>query len=90
MTKSTVVDASTGKSVDSLVRTSSGTFLDRNQDRVVKAVEQRIATATMIPEENGEGFQILRYDRGQHYSEHLDWFHDQVHWKCCAGVQCAL
>ena len=81
MTKSTVVDASTGKSVDSLVRTSSGTFLDRGQDRVVKAVEQRIAVSTMIPEENGEGFQILRYEHGQHYSEHLDWFHDQFNAK---------
>ena len=81
MTKSTVVDASTGKSVDSLVRTSSGTFLDRGQDRVEKAVEQRIAVSTMIPEENGEGFQILRYEHGQHYSEHLDWFHDQFNAK---------
>ena len=77
MTPSTVVDAATGKSIDSLIRTSAGTFLDRGQDRVVTAVEQRIAELTMVPVENGEGFQILRYTVGQKYEAHFDYFSDK-------------
>jgi prolyl 4-hydroxylase len=34
MTKSTVVDNETGKSVDSTVRTSTGTFYGRGEDEV--------------------------------------------------------
>jgi prolyl 4-hydroxylase len=50
LTKSTVVDSTTGKSMDSTVRTSSGTFLARGEDDVVKAIEKRLSLITMIPE----------------------------------------
>jgi prolyl 4-hydroxylase len=50
LVKSTVVDNKTGKSMDSLVRTSSGTFLARGEDEVVRAIEKRISLITMIPE----------------------------------------
>ncbi len=43
MTKSSVVDNETGKSMDSTVRTSTGTFFARGQDEVLAAVEKRIA-----------------------------------------------
>ena len=43
MTKSSVVDNETGKSMDSTVRTSTGTFFGRGQDEVLAAVEKRIA-----------------------------------------------
>ena len=43
MTKSTVVDNETGKSVDSTVRTSTGTFFARGQDHTIAEVEKRIA-----------------------------------------------
>lgn len=43
MTKSSVVDNVTGKSMDSTVRTSTGTFFGRGQDEVLAAVEKRIA-----------------------------------------------
>jgi prolyl 4-hydroxylase len=49
MVKSTVVDNETGKSKDSRVRTSSGTFLNRGQDKVIERIEQRIADFTFIP-----------------------------------------
>ena len=49
MEKSTVVDSSTGKSVPSEVRTSSGTFLGKGQDEVVRSIEKRVAQVTMIP-----------------------------------------
>ena len=43
MTKSTVVDNETGKSMDSTVRTSTGTFFGRGQDEVIHGIEKRIA-----------------------------------------------
>lgn len=76
MQKSTVVDTATGKSVDSQIRTSFGTFLRRGQDDVVSDVERRIAEFSMVPIDNGEGFQILRYEQGQKYESHYDYFHD--------------
>ena len=76
--KSSVVDSKTGGSFDSDVRTSSGTFLSRHQDDVVSAIEKRIAHVTLIPEENGESLQILKYVDGQKYEPHTDYFHDKV------------
>jgi prolyl 4-hydroxylase len=76
--KSSVVDSKTGGSVDSDVRTSSGTFLSHHQDDIVKGIEKRIAAVTMLPEENGESLQILRYVDGQKYEPHTDYFHDKV------------
>lgn len=76
MHKSKVADSTTGVSVDSSVRTSTGTFLTRGQDAVVNAIEHRIASVTMIPRNHGEGMQLLRYVNGQKYEPHTDYFHD--------------
>jgi prolyl 4-hydroxylase len=76
--KSTVVDSKTGGSVDSDVRTSSGTFLSHQEDEVVTRIEKRLGHVTMIPEENGESLQILKYINGQKYEPHTDYFHDKV------------
>lgn len=83
MAASTVVDVATGKGVQSTVRTSSGTFLD-SRDRehpIIQMIEQRIAAFSMVPEENGELLQILRYEREQEYRPHHDWFSDQFNLK---------
>lgn len=74
---STVV-GSEGSSVSSQIRTSAGMFLKKKQDKIVGAIEQRIAHLSGFPEENGEGMQILRYDKGQKYDAHYDYFHDAV------------
>ncbi|KAL8549919.1 hypothetical protein ACS0TY_008669 [Phlomoides rotata] len=76
MEKSTVVDSETGKSRDSRVRTSSGTFLPRGRDKIVQRIEKRIADFTFIPVEHGEGLQILHYEVGQKYEPHYDYFLD--------------
>ncbi|KAI3431987.1 uncharacterized protein J3R85_007645 [Psidium guajava] len=81
MVKSTVVDSATGKSKDSRVRTSSGTFLQRGQDKVIKDIEKRIADFTFIPVEHGEGLQILHYEVGQKYDAHYDYFLDEFNTK---------
>ncbi|KAL3345893.1 hypothetical protein AABB24_024703 [Solanum stoloniferum] len=81
MQKSSVVDSSTGKSMDSRVRTSSGTFLARGRDKVIRDIEKRIADFTFIPAEHGEGLQILHYEVGQKYEPHYDYFLDEFNTK---------
>ncbi|XP_004287769.1 PREDICTED: probable prolyl 4-hydroxylase 10 [Fragaria vesca subsp. vesca] len=77
MEKSTVVDSETGKSKDSRVRTSSGTFLSRGRDKVIRNIERKIANFTFLPVEHGEGLQILHYEVGQKYEPHFDYFQDE-------------
>ncbi|KAI3420682.1 Fe2OG dioxygenase domain-containing protein [Psidium guajava] len=81
MQKSTVVDSETGKSKDSRVRTSSGTFLARGRDKTIRDIEKRIADFTFIPVEHGEGLQILHYEVGQKYEPHFDYFLDEYNTK---------
>ncbi|XP_076936438.1 putative prolyl 4-hydroxylase 10 isoform X2 [Bidens hawaiensis] len=77
MVKSTVVDSDTGKSKDSRVRTSSGTFLARGRDKTIRTIEKRIADFTFLPVEHGEGLQVLHYEVGQKYEPHYDYFQDE-------------
>uniref|UniRef100_A0A2P2L9H0 procollagen-proline 4-dioxygenase n=3 Tax=Rhizophora mucronata TaxID=61149 RepID=A0A2P2L9H0_RHIMU len=81
MQKSTVVDNETGKSRDSRVRTSSGTFLMRGRDKTIEDIEKRIADFTFIPVEHGEGLQVLHYEVGQKYEPHYDYFSDEFNTK---------
>ncbi|KAJ8513385.1 hypothetical protein OPV22_003819 [Ensete ventricosum] len=81
MEKSTVVDSATGRSKDSRVRTSSGMFLRRGKDKIIHAIEKRIADYTFIPVEHGEGLQVLHYEVGQKYDPHYDYFHDEFNTK---------
>ncbi|PNH09081.1 Prolyl 4-hydroxylase subunit alpha-1 [Tetrabaena socialis] len=78
MVKSSVVDNETGKSVDSDIRTSTGTWFAKGEDEVIARVEKRVAQVTMIPLENHEGLQVLHYRDGQKYEPHYDYFHDTV------------
>ncbi|RHN41921.1 putative procollagen-proline dioxygenase [Medicago truncatula] len=79
--KSTVVDDTTGKSVNSSARTSSGTFIDRGYDKILSDIEKRIADFTFIPVEHGEDVNILHYEVGQKYDFHTDYFEDEVNTK---------
>ncbi|XP_057866501.1 probable prolyl 4-hydroxylase 3 isoform X2 [Cryptomeria japonica] len=76
MVKSMVVDSETGKSKDSNVRTSSGWFLNRGQDKIIRRIEKRIADFLFIPEEHGEGIHVLHYEVDQKYDAHYDYFFD--------------
>ncbi|KAK3145765.1 hypothetical protein QOZ80_3BG0257130 [Eleusine coracana subsp. coracana] len=78
MEKSMVADNDSGKSIMSQVRTSSGTFLAKRQDDVVAAIEKRVSAWTFLPEDNAESIQVLRYEIGQKYDAHFDYFHDKV------------
>ncbi|KAH9562142.1 hypothetical protein CY35_05G057200 [Sphagnum magellanicum] len=86
LAKSTVVDTNTGKGIESKVRTSTGmflTFVDRKH-KVIEAIETRISVYAMVPVENGELLQVLRYEPGQYYKAHHDYFADEVGDKECS------
>jgi prolyl 4-hydroxylase len=87
MQKSTVVDSATGKSKDSDVRTSLGSYFPRGHDSIIKTIENRVAQVSMLPVENQEAMQILKYENGQKYEPHNDYFHDTENAKPEAGGQ---
>ncbi|KAG2495664.1 hypothetical protein HYH03_006264 [Edaphochlamys debaryana] len=54
------------------IRTSYGTFLRRNHDPVIAAIEQRVALWTHLPVAHQEDMQVLRYGPTNKYGAHLD------------------
>ena len=49
-------------------------------DDVITRVEKRIAMVTHLPEDNGEGLQILHYEAGQARCPHLPRKAEQWMW----------
>ncbi|XP_037495766.1 probable prolyl 4-hydroxylase 4 isoform X2 [Jatropha curcas] len=76
--RSAVADNVSGKSKVAEVRTSSGMFIPKGKDPIVAGIEDKIATWTFLPKENGEDIQVLRYEYGQKYDPHYDYFVDRV------------
>ncbi|KAI8476684.1 MAG: hypothetical protein J3K34DRAFT_400129 [Monoraphidium minutum] len=85
--KSGVVDNETGEETDSHVRTSTGTFFDIGADEVISRIERRVAQVTMLPVENQEGLQVLKYVNGQEYQAHYDFFWDKKNQDPAEGGQ---
>lgn len=71
MQRSTVFGADGSPTVNE-IRTSSGTFLARQSDEVIKIVENRIAAWTMLPMPHQEDLQVLKYQPSQQYRAHMD------------------
>ncbi|GAM15930.1 similar to eukaryotic peptidyl prolyl 4-hydroxylase, alpha subunit [Mesobacillus selenatarsenatis SF-1] len=65
------------REVDQL-RTSSSTFIEDAENEIVARVEKRISQIMNIPDEHGEGLQILNYKIGQEYKAHFDFFTSNV------------
>ncbi|XP_074563539.1 putative prolyl 4-hydroxylase 4 [Curcuma longa] len=76
--RSAVADNLSGKSTLSEVRTSSGMFISKGKDPIISGIEDKIAAWTFLPKENGEDIQVLRYEHGQKYEPHFDYFSDKV------------
>lgn len=76
--RSTVVNNSDGASVVSDARTSSNAYFHKGDNELINKVDQRLAKLTNWPYEKGEGLQILRYEPGQEYVPHHDWFSPTV------------
>lgn len=61
----------------SRARSSSTSFLKKNQDEVVSCIEKRIATVAQQPIANLEPLQVTSYSKGQKYDPHHDYFHSE-------------
>lgn len=55
-------------------RSSRGAMLQRGECELVSRIEARLAALTAWPVERGEGLQVLRYEKGNEYRPHFDWF----------------
>lgn len=55
-------------------RTSRGAMLQRAETALVARIEARLAALTNWPADHGEGLQLLRYEKGNEYRPHFDWF----------------
>ncbi len=72
-----VVDRETGESVHHQARTSTSVCLRRAETPLIGAIEARLAALTGWPVTHGEGLQVLRYEPGQQYRPHFDWFNPE-------------
>jgi len=43
---------------------------------LLRDIERRLAKWSNIPVENGEAYYLLKYEQGQEYKPHTDWFSD--------------
>jgi prolyl 4-hydroxylase len=77
MQRSQGYDLATGNDRQTDIRTSFHAWLGFNQDATITAIEERIAEFTDMPIENGEEFSIIRYQLGQKYETHHDYFDPQ-------------
>src|SRR5689334_12059631 len=59
-------------------RTSRTHFLPSQGDAMLRAIDQRVADLTRQPKQHQEDAQVLRYDEGQFYSAHHDFFNGKV------------
>lgn len=72
--RSTTVNPETGQEDIIRNRTSEGVWFQREEDEFIARLDQRIASLMNWPVENGEGLQILHYNRGGEYRPHFDYF----------------
>ncbi|KAL1358404.1 hypothetical protein HN51_003679 [Arachis hypogaea] len=89
LTRSAVSDLATGMSHLSAHRTSHGMFIPRNNDPIVGGIEEKISAWTFLPKENGEAIQVLRYEGGEGYEAHFDFFQDKFHIQAKSGNRIA-
>lgn len=78
MERSPVVSDVDGKSEVNAYRTSRGAMFQRGESALIARIEARLAALTRWPVENGEGLQLLRYESGNEYRPHYDWFDPAV------------
>ena len=71
---SKVIDSTTGEERIAPGRTSKGMCFELNENRLVSTIEQRISELTNFPIENGEGLQVLNYQKQEEYRPHYDYF----------------
>jgi prolyl 4-hydroxylase len=70
----TVFELSDGSKTISSFRTSWHAKLERAKDTVVSRIEARTSRLAGLPDSHGELIEVIRYQEGQTYRPHWDWF----------------
>lgn len=74
LARSKTFDPKTGNPIEHQNRTSYGMFFRRGETPLVDYIEKKISAITGVPVDHGEGIQVLRYEVGQEYKPHHDYF----------------
>lgn len=74
LTRSPVVGDEKGDTRLHSHRTSRGAMLDKSETELIGRIDARLAALARWPIENAEGLQVLRYEKGNEYRAHYDWF----------------
>lgn len=72
--RSTIVNRRDGSFEAVAGRSSEGCYFPRGENPLIARLDRRLAELTGIPEDHGEGLQILRYGVGGEYRTHFDYF----------------
>lgn len=78
LTSSIIVNGATGVIETSNVRSSSGYFIPRGQNSLVSKLEQRVSSLINWPIECCELFHLIRYQEGQQFESHWDYFYPSL------------
>lgn len=71
---SKVVNLKAGGQTFHEARTSEGMCFKLGETKLIQRIERRVSALLNIPEEHGEGIQILHYRVGAEYQPHYDFF----------------
>jgi prolyl 4-hydroxylase len=74
LTRSPVIGDSDGVAQLNSDRTSQGAMLARGETELIARIDARLASIARWPVERGEGLQVQRYETGNEYRAHYDWF----------------
>ena len=74
MARSTALDPASGTRQIHPARTSHGSYIPRGQSELICRIDRRLEALLGWPLERSEDLQILRYEVGQEYEPHFDYF----------------
>lgn len=72
--RSAVVGAADGANTVMDIRTSDGAYFQRAENELIRRIDARTAAIMRLPEDRGEGLQVMRYGVGGEYMPHFDYF----------------
>nr|WP_231873965.1 2OG-Fe(II) oxygenase [Luteibacter rhizovicinus] len=72
--RSAVVGVADGVNTVMDIRTSDGAYFQRAENELIRRIDARTAAIMRLPEDRGEGLQVMRYGLGGEYLPHFDYF----------------
>jgi prolyl 4-hydroxylase len=72
--RSNVVCPTTGEYVPNPARTSESMYFEKGETPLIARIEAKAAAMANLPVEFLEGMQVVRYQHGQFYNHHFDYF----------------